>query len=247
MKRMKRGQPDFDCFHVQFRVAGSRALFSDPVFRIGGERASYPVPTEEALVGITSSVYWKPSIRWIVDKVRVLNRIAMEPISVKPRNFINGWNVSGKRRAKEATSRPSNTLSSFAYLQDPAYEIYAHFEFSNDPLYKNDRNPLKHYNMFIQSLHHGGRFDVFLGTRECPAYVTDIQVDEASYYQQYQEPMDFGFMFNRFIYPEYPDNLQNDDPIGKTIMHVVMNQGVIDFAALHQAGNDRTDFFTKRK
>ncbi|MEE6716756.1 type I-C CRISPR-associated protein Cas5c [Schleiferilactobacillus harbinensis] len=247
MKRIKHGQTDQDTMHVQFRVAGNRALFSDPVFRVGGERASYMVPTEEALIGITSSIYWKPSIRWIIDKVCVLNRIAMESVSVKPRNFINGWNVSGKQRAKEASSKPLNTLSSFAYLQEPAYNVYAHFEFSKDPLYANDHNVLKHYNMFAQSLRHGGRFDVFLGTRECPAYVTDIQEDEESYYKEFKDPMDLGFMFNRFVYPTYPDNLISDAPIGKTIMHVVMNQGDIDFEELRDSGHARTDYFSERK
>lgn len=60
---------------VEFEVIGDRALFSDPVTRVGGEKTSYYVPTYEALKGILASIYWKPSLVWIIDAVRVMNPI----------------------------------------------------------------------------------------------------------------------------------------------------------------------------
>ena len=42
---------------------------------MGGEKTSYHIPTYEALKGITESIYWKPSIIWIVDAVRIMNPI----------------------------------------------------------------------------------------------------------------------------------------------------------------------------
>ena len=60
---------------VEFEVVGDRALFSDPITRVGGEKTSYYVPTYEALKGIISSVYWKPTFIWIIDAVRVMNPI----------------------------------------------------------------------------------------------------------------------------------------------------------------------------
>jgi CRISPR-associated protein Cas5d len=60
---------------VEFEVSGKRALFSDPISRVGGEKTSYYVPTYEALKGILASVYWKPTIIWIIDAVRVMNPI----------------------------------------------------------------------------------------------------------------------------------------------------------------------------
>ena len=47
---------------VTFEVFGDYALFSDPVMRVGGEKASYQIPTYEALKGILHSIYWKPTI-----------------------------------------------------------------------------------------------------------------------------------------------------------------------------------------
>lgn len=55
---------------IEFEVYGSYALFSDPVMRVGGEKTSYHIPTYEALRGVVESIYWKPTIMWIVDAVR---------------------------------------------------------------------------------------------------------------------------------------------------------------------------------
>ena len=46
---------------VDFQVSGRYALFTDPITRIGGEKATYQTPTYQALKGILESVYWKPS------------------------------------------------------------------------------------------------------------------------------------------------------------------------------------------
>lgn len=51
---------------VEFEVTGDYGLFSDPVMRIGGEKCSYQIPTYEALKGILHSVYWKPTITWVI-------------------------------------------------------------------------------------------------------------------------------------------------------------------------------------
>ena len=62
---------------VEFQVTGDYALFSDPILRVGGEKCSYQVPTYEALKGILQSVYWKPTIIWVIDAVRVMHPIQM--------------------------------------------------------------------------------------------------------------------------------------------------------------------------
>ena len=63
---------------IEFSVYGSYGLFSDPITRVGGEKCSYQVPTYEALKGIVSSIYWKPTLIWYVDKVRIMNQIQTE-------------------------------------------------------------------------------------------------------------------------------------------------------------------------
>ena len=63
---------------VDFVVYGRYALFTDPLTKVGGEKATYQLPTYEALKGILESVYWKPTIKWIIDRVRVMNPIRTE-------------------------------------------------------------------------------------------------------------------------------------------------------------------------
>ena len=42
---------------IEFTVYGRRALFSDPLNRIGGEKFSYQVPTYQALKGIAERIF----------------------------------------------------------------------------------------------------------------------------------------------------------------------------------------------
>lgn len=70
--------------NVEFKVYGKYALFTDPLTKIGGEKCSYQIPTYEALKGIISSVYWKPTIIWIIDKVRIMKPIKTQTRSAKP-------------------------------------------------------------------------------------------------------------------------------------------------------------------
>ena len=127
---------------IEFQVYGDYALFSDPVTRVGGEKSSYHIPTYEALKGITESIYWKPTIKWIVDAVRVMRPIQTETKGVRPIGYNGG-----------------NELAYYTYLKDICYQVRAHFEFNlNHPELENDRNEHKPG----QDGHHGhpdARFD----------------------------------------------------------------------------------------
>ena len=78
--------------------------------KVGGEKFSYQIPTYEALKGIVSSVYWKPTITWIIDKVRIMKPIQTESKGVKPLNYGGG-----------------NELSIYTYLRDVEYQVQARF------------------------------------------------------------------------------------------------------------------------
>ena len=75
---------------VEFQVTGDYALFSDPIMRLGGEKCSYQIPTYEALKGILSSVYWKPSLIWRILEARVMNPIQTEVKGVRPIKYGGG-------------------------------------------------------------------------------------------------------------------------------------------------------------
>ncbi len=68
---------------ISFEVFGRYALFSDPVTRVGGEKLSYTLPTYEALKGICESIYWKPTLNWHIDAVRIMEHIHTESKGIR--------------------------------------------------------------------------------------------------------------------------------------------------------------------
>ena len=99
---------------VAYQVWGEYALFSDPLTRVGGEKSTYPIPTYQALVGITESIYWKPTFIWYIDRVRVMNPIRMQTKGVKPILYAHGPNAA------------ANTLSYYTYLYKVRYLSLIH-------------------------------------------------------------------------------------------------------------------------
>ena len=75
---------------VEFELYGPYGLFSDPITRVGGEKSTYQVPTYEALKGALSSVYWKPTLIWYIDAVRVMNPIQTEVKGVRTLPYAKG-------------------------------------------------------------------------------------------------------------------------------------------------------------
>lgn len=56
-------------YGIVIRVQGAYALFTRPEMRV--ERMSYDVITPSAARGIIEAVYWKPAIRWVIDRIHV--------------------------------------------------------------------------------------------------------------------------------------------------------------------------------
>ncbi len=172
---------------VDFLVRGRYALFTDPITRVGGEKSTYQLPTYQALKGVIESVYWKPTITWVVDRVRVMKPIHTEAKHIRPINY----------------SDDRNTLSIYTYLSDPVYQVQAHFIWNEHrPEFEQDRNENKHYLIAKRMIERGGRRDVFLGTRECQAYVEPCQFGEGEGAYDDSGTLDFGLMFHGFDYPD---------------------------------------------
>jgi len=194
---------------VEFKISGRYALFSDPINRIGGEKFSYQVPTYQALKGILESVYWKPTLIWIIDEVRVMNLIKTQSQGIRPINFSGG-----------------NTLSIYTYLSNVEYQVKAHFVWNyNRPNLERDRNENKHYLIAKRMIDRGGRRDIFLGTRECQGYVEPCKFgDGEGAYDDYGS-LSFGLMFHGF---DYPDET-GQDKLTARLWTPIMNNGYIKF------------------
>lgn len=202
---------------VEFKVSGRYALFSDPINRIGGEKFSYQVPTYQALKGMLESVYWKPTLIWIIDEVRVMNLIKTQSQGIRPVNF-NG--------TTKGSGTPLNTLSIYTYLVNVEYQVSAHFEWNyNRPNLEKDRNENKHYLIAKRMIKCGGRRDTFLGTRECQGYVEPCRFGEGEGAYDNYGSLSFGLMFHGF---DYPDET-GEDKLTARLWTPVMNNGYIKF------------------
>ncbi len=205
-----------------FKVSGRRALFSDPVNRVGGEKMSYHLPTYQALKGITESIYWKPSIIWKIKRVRILNPIRTESVGVRPIKYV------GK----------GNELSFYTYLRDVAYQVEVLMEWNkNRPELKNDWNRKKHEEIFKRSLAKGGRRDIFLGTRECQAYVEPCEFGEEKGFYDEAGEVAYGVQFHSFMYPD--ENISLDEDVGSfecKLWNPIMKNGVVNFIEPENCG-----------
>lgn len=195
----------------EFRLWGRYALFTDPVTKIGGEKCSYHIPTYEALKGVAKSIYWKPTIVWVIDEVRIMKPIRTQTKGTKPLVF------SG-----------SNTLAIYTFLADAEYQVRAHFEWNlQRSELEHDRNAAKHSAMAERALKRGGRQDIFLGTRDCQGYVEPCEFGTGVGHYDTIDELGFGLMFHGFDYP---------DETGVNELHArfwypTMKQGVIRFDA----------------
>ena len=178
--------PDNRRDSIEFKVWARHALFTDPVTKIGGEKCSYHVPTYEALKGITKSIYWKPTLIWVIDEVRVMKRLRTQTKGTKPLEFGGG-----------------NSLAIYTFLADVEYQVRAHFEWN---VHRTDLQPDridgKHHTIARRMLERGGRQDIFLGTRDCQGYVEPCEFGSGEGAYDNAGDLAFGVMFHGFDYPD---------------------------------------------
>ncbi len=199
---------------VEFEVRGDYGLFSNPITRIGGEKLSYQVPTYEALKGVLHSIYWKPTIIWEILEIRVMNQIQTETKGIRPIKYHNN----------------KNDLSYYTYLKDCRYQVKAHFIWNeNRPELEKDRNENKHHNIAKRMIDRGGRRDIFLGCRECQAYVKPCKFGEGTGFYDRTPELDFGIMYHGITYADEAYSEETQGKMTIRLWHAVMRNGIIQF------------------
>ncbi len=144
---------------VRIRIAGEFACFTRPEAKV--ERASYPLPTPSAARNILDAICWKPEMRWVVTKIRLLNPIKYGSVR---RNEVQSKLAPGS--VKKWMSDPSQftpliagagagtdgTPRSTLLLRDVAYAIEAY------PLVydrSGDNTPQKYASMLMRRAEKG--------------------------------------------------------------------------------------------
>ena len=184
---------------VKVRVWWQYALFSRPEMKV--ERCSYDVMTPSAARGILEAVYWHPGMKWIIDKIHVVNPIRFTSVrrnEVKSKilasNVLQVYNGADKPLYISAKSDIVQRAS--LLLRDVEYVIEAHFEMT-DKANETD-NP--------------GKF---------PANFALCEEDEIKTAYDVVEEKDLGFMLFDMDYSD-----QND--IKPMFFRAVMRKGILD-------------------
>ncbi len=200
---------------IEFRLTADRALYADILTSAGGEKTSYPVPTYEAIKGVVKSIYFKPTLIWYVDEVRVMKPIHYHTEGVK----------------LPAYDENKVDLSYFAYLQDVEYQVRAHFEFNEVRRedYEGDWNENKHHNIAMRALEAGGKRDIFLGRRECQAYVEPCVYGEGDGAYDDIPKIPYGLMEHGITYPDEAFAKEDKGWMTLRLWNPVMDHGIIRY------------------
>ncbi|SHH66229.1 CRISPR-associated protein Cas5d [Clostridium collagenovorans DSM 3089] len=217
-------------YGVRLKVSGDYACFSRPEMKV--ERVSYDVMTPSAARGILEAIYWKPSIRWVIDKITVINPIKFE--SIRRNELLGKISMNSVKSAFKGNSKVKLYQStddivqrSSLLLKDVCYIIEAHFEMT-DKMGETDTVE-KHYNIMLRRCIRGQCFHrPYFGTREFPV---DFQLLESgemieSFYKG--EERDLGFMLWDI------DFKSNETPI---FFRPIMKDGVLEVPDLFGGEN----------
>lgn len=205
-------------YGVKLKVWGDYACFTRPEMKV--ERVSYDVMTPSAARGILEAIYWKPEIRWIVDKIHVLKPIRFTNIrrnevgcKLSVRNVqtvMNGGNANISIFVEDERQQRAAMI-----LKDVEYVIEAHFE-----IIDGEKNDGKHLDCFNRRVKNGQCFhQPVLGCREFPA---DFEPTEGNIPQAIDETRDLNWM----LYDMDFTTSITDPPA--MFFHAKMENGIID-------------------
>lgn len=205
---------------IALRIWGDYACFTRPEMK--AERVSYDVITPSAARGILEAIYWKPSIRWVVDRIHVMNPIRFDNVR---RNEVDSTiAVKGKTGVSAAMKGGATPLRLYIednrqqraamVLRKVEYIIVAHFTYVS----AKDRNDGKHLDMFNRRARKGQCFHrPYLGCREFAA-AFELMEDTIPA-SQLAGTKDLGWMLHDIDY------LNNMEPM---FFRPIMVDGVIE-------------------
>lgn len=208
-------------YGIKLKVWGDYACFTRPEMKV--ERVSYDVMTPSAARGILEAIYWKPTIRWIIDQIHVLKPIRFDNIR---RNELSSKLALGN--VKKATKDGHDPVEVFIeddrqqraamVLRDVVYVIYAHFEFTGN----EDNNPAKHKEIFDRRVSKGQCYHhPYLGCREFPAHFKPVEEVPLSVHRGEK---DLGWMLH---------DIDFDKDMEARFFRAVMRDGKIEIPPLN--------------
>ena len=178
---------------LRLRVWGDRACFTRPEMKV--ERVSYEVMTPSAGRGVLEAILWKPQMRWIVERIDILNPI--RKVSIR-RNEV-GQKVSVANLLTAMAGRPTRLgidieelrqQRAAVILRDVDYVVHARIGLTERAT-SDDRLP-KYVEMFRRRAASGQCFHrPYLGTRE---FAAEFMLGEKNLPAPIAENRDLGWM-----------------------------------------------------
>lgn len=221
-------------------VKADYALFTRPEMKV--ERVTYPVPTPSALEGMLKSIYWKPSIRYVIDRIVVFRPITYANIrrnEVKCKVSLKKIKDQMRGGNNDATIYTSDCINqrSSLLLKDVQYGVEFHFELTGIRSEREVNGNVKHAEIIKRRLEKGQFFRVpFMGCREFPIkelYLVDNfsleDVDNSLMNTQDLGNMLYGLKFHddERKSESWNTNYFSDDA-DAVYYHPFMENGVID-------------------
>lgn len=183
-------------FGIKLKVYGDYACFTRPEMKV--ERVSYDVMTPSAARGIIEAIYWKPAIRWVVDKIHVMNEIKFTNVrrnevsqKISAANVKTTMNGGKSELFQNATDDRQQRAA--LILKDVCYVIEAHFEMTEQA--GTEDTPEKHYNIALRRMRQGQCYhQPCLGTREFAANFELIESECPLGFYSDEKEKDLGWM-----------------------------------------------------
>jgi CRISPR-associated protein Cas5d len=167
-------------YGIKLHCWGEWACFTRPEMKV--ERVSYDVMTPSAARGIVEAIYWKPEIRWQIDRITVLKPIKFTSVR---RNEVK--EKIGAGTAAKAMKDGKGNLAFYVdegdnrqqratlMLREVGYIIEAHIEILSGP-----DNIAKHLDQFNRRARKGSCYTrPYLGCREFAADFALIEAESA--------------------------------------------------------------------
>jgi CRISPR-associated protein Cas5d len=232
-------------YGIKLKVWGDYACFTRPEMKV--ERVSYDVMTPSGARGILEAIYWKPQIRWVIDRIHVLKPIQFT--SIRRNEVASKASLSTAKSAMNAGKGDIGIIieeerqqRAALVLRDVAYIIEAHFDIL-DPRFEkggpelpmND-NAGKHLDMFNRRAKGGQYFHhPYFGCREFPVSFELLEsVLPETELPASDRDKDLGFMLHDIVFDQNPVTraVKNTTP---KFFRAVMKNGVIEVPPFHQA------------
>lgn len=224
-------------------VEGDYACFTRPELKV--ERVSYEVPTPGALEGMLKSVYWKPAIRYVIDKIIVFHDIDFMNVrrnEVKDKVLYSAVKsqMNGKGADPCIYTAESRSQRAAMILKNVKYGVEFHFELTGLKNEQEEDAENKHYCIIKRRLEKGQYFRTpCLGCSEFPVkrmvLVDEFDEKQISSRILGMGDVDLGYMSYKVAFADQGrpingdwDNPQFSDKASTMYYRPHMINGVID-------------------